>query len=133
MHTPFQLGMGTKDHFFEWISGDPERLTNFQLHLAGKSAAWRKYLDDPGFVQQNLVDGAKTEEGAIFLVDVGGGKGHDLQELAEKHPDLPGRLVLQDLKGPVEEARSSKLHKNIELMEHDFFTEQPLKGKSAEG
>lgn len=129
MHTPFQLGTGTKDHFFEWISRDPERLTVFQQHLAGKSAAWRKYLDDPGFVRQNLVDGAKSEEGAVFLVDVGGGKGHDLQELVEKNPNLPGKLVLQDLKGPIEEARSSKLHENIELMEHDFFTEQPVKGK----
>lgn len=87
---------------------------------------------DPNFypVEDNLVKGAKTEQNAIFLVDVGGGKGHDLQELYRKHPKLPGKLVLQDLKGVIEEARASGLEEKIIPMEHDFFTKQPIIGKS---
>ena len=82
-------------------------------------------------VQMNLIDGARTEEDAVFLVDIGGGKGHDLQELHRKHPKLPGRLVLQDIKGVIEEAREEEgcsLDGKIELAEHDFFTKQTILG-----
>jgi hypothetical protein len=85
---------------------------------------------DHGFypVEENLVKGAKMTEDSTFLVDIGGGKGHDLQELRRKHPNLPGKLVLQDVKGVIEEASASGLEKKIVPMEHDFFTEQPIKG-----
>lgn len=42
---------------------------------------------------------------------------------------MPGRLVLQDLPEVVEQARGMFLHPRIELMAHDFFTEQPIQGK----
>ena len=40
-----------------------------------------------------------TSHGAndILLVDVGGGKGHDLIKFSTKYPSARGRLVLQDL------------------------------------
>lgn len=85
---------------------------------------------DLGFypVDINLAIDAKTEDGAVFLVDIGGGKGHDLQELHREYPELPGKLVLQDLRGVVQEAESSGLDEEIVTMEHDFFTPQPIKG-----
>ena len=81
-------------------------------------------------VEKNLVEGAKFESDSIFLVDVGGGKGHDLQELYRKHPKIPGKLVLQDVKDVIEEAKTVGLEEKITPMEHDFFTEQPIKGMS---
>lgn len=49
---------------------------------------------DPNFypIDDNLAKGARTEDDAVFLVDVGGGKGYDLQDLCRKHPKLPGTL-----------------------------------------
>ena len=87
---------------------------------------------DPGFypIDNNLANDAKNVEGAVFLVDIGGGKGHDLQELHRKYPKLPGKLVLQDLKSVIDEAKSSGLNQEIVTMEHDFFTPQPIKGNS---
>ena len=80
-------------------------------------------------VQTNLIDGARTENDAVFLVDVGGGKGHDLQELYRKHPKLPGKLVLQETKGVIEEAKEEHiLNGKIILAEHDFFTKQTILG-----
>lgn len=79
-------------------------------------------------VDENLVKGAKTEDDAVFLVDVGGGKGHDLQEFCRKHPKLPGKLILQDLKDVIQEAEASGLDGKIIPMEHDFFTVQPVMG-----
>ena len=34
------------------------------------------------------------DEKAVFLADVGGGFGHDLEELKFKYPGITGRLVL---------------------------------------
>ncbi|CAF9930697.1 hypothetical protein IMSHALPRED_008255 [Imshaugia aleurites] len=128
----FQLGHGTKNHFFEWVSQRPERLSQFQHHMAGYRTGRPSWMD-PNFypVEQNLVEGAKTEDDAVFLVDVGGGKGHDLQELHRKHPTLPGKLVLQELKDVIEEASASGLGEKIVPMEHDFFTKQPVLGARA--
>lgn len=85
---------------------------------------------DPDFypVEQRLINGAQTQDDAVFLVDVGGGKGHDLQELYQKHPNLPGTLVLQDLKGVISEAKALGLNEKIIPMAHDFFTAQPIIG-----
>ena len=80
-------------------------------------------------VQTHLIDGARMEKDVVFLVNIGGGKGHDLQELHRKHPTLPGRLVLQETKGVIEKAREEcGLDGNIDLAEHDFFTKQPILG-----
>ena len=78
--------------------------------------------------RENLVKSAKTEDEAVFLVDVGGEKGHDLQELYQKHPKLPGDLVLQDLKGVIEEAEASGLDSKNVPLEHDFFAKHPVIG-----
>jgi len=128
----FQLGHDTKEHLFEWLSNRPERLTQFQHHMAGYRTGRPSWMD-PGFypVESNLVEGAKTEDDSIFLVDVGGGKGHDQQELYRKHPKLPGKLVLQDVKGVIEEAKAAGLDEKIIPTEHDFFTEQPIIGARA--
>ena len=63
----------------------------------------------------------------VLLIDVGGGLGHDLQELKAEHPKLKGRLILQERPEVIKETQS--MTDGIELMEHDFFTEQPVKGK----
>ena len=125
----FQLGHHTGDHLFKWISERPEVLSQFSNHMAGYRAGRMSWMDS-GFypVEENLVKGARTELDDVFLVDVGGSKGHDLTELCQKHPNIPGRLILQDLKGVIEEARASALDSRIVPMEHDFFTEQPING-----
>lgn len=62
----------------------------------------------------------------VLIVDVGGGIGHDLQAFKSKHPKAHGKLVLQDLPDVV--ANVAGLDSSIEVMAHDFFTEQPVKG-----
>ena len=85
---------------------------------------------DPDFYpfEENLIKDATTGHDVFFLVDVGGGKGHDLKEMCQKYPELPGKLVLQDIKSVIDEAVASDLDGKIVPMEHDFFTEQPIRG-----
>ncbi|KAM0795729.1 S-adenosyl-L-methionine-dependent methyltransferase [Usnea florida] len=128
----FQLGRDTKSSFFEWLSQNPERLAQFQHHMTGKHAGRPSWMD-PDFYpfKENLIKDAKTEHDSVFLVDIGGGRGHDLQEMCAKHPELPGKLVLQEVKGVIKEAEESGLNKRIVTMEHDFFTQQPITGARA--
>ena len=99
--------------------------------MAGKHVGRPSWMD-PDFYpfKDKLVKDAKTEHESVFLVDIGGGKGHDLQEMHGKHPEIPGKLVLQDVKGVIEEAEASGLDVKIVPMEHDFFTKQPITGMS---
>ncbi|KAL8823106.1 MAG: hypothetical protein Q9191_006172 [Dirinaria sp. TL-2023a] len=128
----FTLGHGTKDQFFVWLTSRPERLSQFQNHMTGKAQGRSSWMDPHFFpVEERLVKGAKTGEDAVFLVDIGGGKGHDLAELHQKHPNLPGKLVLQDHPDVIKEAEASGLDKKIVPMGYDFFTPQTLIGARA--
>ncbi|KXH66206.1 O-methyltransferase [Colletotrichum salicis] len=60
----------------------------------------RRLWMDPDFypVADRLVNGAETiSPDTAFIVDIGGGIGHDLDEFCRKQPSAPGRHILQDL------------------------------------
>lgn len=83
---------------------------------------------DPGFypVEERLTNELKEGNDQVLLVDVGGGVGHDLEELAAKHPDVKkGRLILQDQPSVIDSIAGDK---PFEKTAHDFFKEQPVKG-----
>lgn len=85
-----------------------------------------------------------TKDSDVVLVDVGGGTGKDLLRFAEKlfplwaeilatrEMELPmerPRFVLQDLPEVLEKADAQLLaYNNIELLNHDFFYPNPIKG-----
>jgi hypothetical protein len=60
---------------------------------------------DLGFypVKERLLDGANAD--GVLLVDVGGNIGHDIAEFHSKHPEAPGRLILQDLQPVLDQAK----------------------------
>ena len=100
--------------------------------MTGKHAGRPSWMD-PDFYpfKENFIQDAKTEHDSVFLVDIGGGRRHDLQEMCAQHPELPGKLVLQNVKGVIKEAEASGLDGRIATMEHDFSTRQPITGKFA--
>ncbi|KAL1954422.1 hypothetical protein VTO42DRAFT_1192 [Malbranchea cinnamomea] len=127
---PFQYGLKTHLDFFEFLDANPVIHSQYNSTMAAYRQGRASWMD-PGFypVQSNLVDGASTEKDSVFLVDVGGNKGHDLEEFRAKWPDVPGRLILQDQEAVIGQIK--KIHSSIEPMAHDFFTEQPVKGARA--
>lgn len=70
--------------------------------------------------------GANTESTRAVYVNIGGGIGHQCAEFKDKYADVPGRVVLQDLAHSIAKAQSAP---GVENMIHDFFDEQPVKGK----
>ncbi|RSL68366.1 hypothetical protein CEP54_002842 [Fusarium duplospermum] len=63
----------------------------------------------------------------------GGGEGLVLNKILEAHPDLtPMNCVLQERPEFIQLARSKgNLPKSVQLLEHDFMEEQPIKGAKA--
>lgn len=88
----------------------------------GNTMGARNYWVDWYPVQARILDGESSD--TPLIVDVGGGKGHDLLEFNAKYPGH--RMILQDLESVIETL--DDLHPAIEPVVYDFFTEQPLKG-----
>jgi len=63
----------------------------------------------------------------VLLVDVAGGRGHDIQAFKKAFPNKKGRLVLEDLPAVIDDI--SELDEGIERVKYDFFTPQPIKGE----
>ncbi|KAK8044323.1 hydroxyindole O-methyltransferase [Apiospora rasikravindrae] len=120
---PFQAAHGTKLPFFDWLVATPPHLAHFDSFMsayrAGKPDWWDFYP-----VAEQLVAGFDPGQSDAFLVDVGGGRGHDLVQFAKVHGSHPGRLVLQDREPVVATAETSD---RFEAQAHDFFTPQPVR------
>ncbi|KAK1457234.1 hypothetical protein CCUS01_01701 [Colletotrichum cuscutae] len=71
-----------------------------------------------------LFPDADSSPDATLLVDVAGGLGHDIDDFKKMYSNHPGDLpvVINDVEG---------IDTSIELMRHDFLTEQPIKGAKA--
>ncbi|PYH99493.1 sterigmatocystin 8-O-methyltransferase precursor [Aspergillus ellipticus CBS 707.79] len=131
--TPFQLAMNTELSYFEWLGQNPEVASDFQQWMTLKQKEtpnWVDWFD----VQGRIIDGFRSDSpdgNNVLLVDIGGGEGHYLHALNEKFPppSLPGRLVLQDLPHVISSIKTPP--GGTELMAHDFFTSQPVKGARA--
>lgn len=78
------------------------------------------------FDVKKVLDGVKDQSPAYAFVDVGGGVGHECEALLKKHPDIKGRLILQERAEVLKQI--TKRNDRIEPAEHDFFKPQPVKG-----
>lgn len=66
----------------------------------------------------------------VLLVDIGGGKGHDLISFKNYFPDIKGRLVLQEVPTVINSI-TEPLPSKFEALAHNFFDEQTVKGAKA--
>jgi hypothetical protein len=100
----------------------------------GNTMGMRDYWHEWYDIEGRLLKGFDSSQSSTLLVDVGGGKGHDLNAFDAafgKPPrNYPGKLVLQDLPHVLDTIPDSDLASSISKMAHDFFVEQPVKGES---
>lgn len=61
-----------------------------------------------------------------IYVNVGGGIGHQCAQFKELFPEVPGRVILQDLPHSIAKAIPTP---GVENMAYDFFQPQPIQGK----
>ncbi|KAI1116311.1 putative O-methyltransferase [Nemania sp. NC0429] len=120
-----QYGLHAKLTVFELLASMPNTFKDFNTFM-GNTMGARQYWVDWYPIETSVIDGA-TDESAL-LVDVAGGKGHDILAFHAKYPGR-GRLVLEDLPAVVKAAGS--IGPSIETVGYNFFTEQPVKGARA--
>lgn len=112
--------------FFDWMMENPVTLRCFDLYMSGRRVGKTSWLDYYP-IEERLVKGTSPEN-PIFMVDIGGGQGHDLKSLSDKYggKGLPGRLILQDSVADTREDSTTI----FEFMAHNFFEPQPIIGAS---
>lgn len=112
-------------NFFGRLQKSPACFEAFTGHMEAWTmwkTPWTKVYDTT-----RLLEGAKLDNGAPFVVDVGGNTGIDISHVLSKHPDLPaGSLVLQDLP---EIIANAQVDNKVTAMVHDFWNPQPVKGE----
>ncbi|KAJ5787336.1 hypothetical protein N7457_002326, partial [Penicillium paradoxum] len=123
--SPFNFVLGSKRGYFDYMSSNPYYDNAFHAVMASPYRRDEKSWMDFYPVEEKLRVQSASD---VVLVDVGGGRGKDLQIFRERFPDLKGRLVLQDLSHVAEAADTSS---QIETQAHNFFDEQPVKGAKA--
>lgn len=118
-------------HFFPWLQYNPPNLDLFAAFMSAYRAGHKNWWD-PGFypVQERLVEGFDASASDVLLVDMGGGRGHDLDQLVSVHQNRPGRVILQDQEAVIESIEK-KAEKAYEATLHDFFTPQVVKSARA--
>lgn len=125
---PFQHAFDCKGyHYFEYFQKfDQEMGRRFGSMMDAWSKGRPRWFEPEFYpVKERLLDGA--DGAGAFLVDVGGGTGHDVQGVKDAFGSaLPAKLVLQDRPEVIDHAQVGE---GIERMAHDFLTEQPVKGE----
>jgi hypothetical protein len=123
---PFQYARDTKLHCFDWLATKPklQQAFNATMSIARmvRGVDWFEFYP----VSTKLVVNSPSEP---VLVDIGGGLGHGLIALKKHHPDIMGRLILQDIPVALDDIKD--LPPGIDSMAHDFFASQPIEGAKA--
>lgn len=102
-------------------------MTHFQTFMSYYRED-RAELLDIYQADRHLLEGFdSSKKDAVLFVDVGGGRGHEIDKFLDKFPQDKSRMVLQDLPHIVKDVEGSS---NKEVMAYDFFTPQPIKGRS---
>ncbi|PCD33485.1 hypothetical protein AU210_009710 [Fusarium oxysporum f. sp. radicis-cucumerinum] len=126
-NSPVHYGLRTDKPFFSILRDNARLGKAFNSFMAGYAKARPRWTEIYPYKERL---GEDTNANAPWLVDIGGGLGHELLGLASEK--VPGRLVLQDLPAVTGEAKSSgELPEIIEATPHDFFTPQPVECKGA--
>ncbi|KAE8366796.1 S-adenosyl-L-methionine-dependent methyltransferase [Aspergillus caelatus] len=126
-NTPFQKAFHTDLTCFAWLAQRPERFNALQhVMTALESTDWAvgfsRFEKEACAIIRRPQDSRRS-----FLVDVGGGHGHQCIQLIQKYPNLSGWLILQDLPQAVDQLPKID---GVETMAYDIFQTQVVKGKS---
>jgi hypothetical protein len=116
---------GTPDTtLFEYFAQHPDAGERFGAMMVVQASGKTMWADDGAYPVKERLGNANEDE--VLVVDIGGGSGHDLLGLKARHPELKGRLILQELSYMIDQV-ADKLE-GVKPMVHDFRTPQPVKG-----
>lgn len=117
---------GIYTSIWEWLAADPKRQDTAATFMEADQAArpsWVEWFP----IREHIIDGFGGDSD-VLQVDVGAGRGHDVVRFKEALPDAPGKLIVQDLPQVINSIEG--MDPSIIRQTYDFFTPQPVKGKS---
>ena len=126
--TAFEFSNGKT--LWKVLEEKPDQRRNFDLWMRERrkheESLWHKHFPPcTSLSDENL----KTDSDIVLMVDIGGANGSQAIDFKAQFPHLPGRYVVQDLflSNSNEAIKNSE---GVEMMTYDFFTPQPIKGKT---
>lgn len=121
-HTPFQVAHHTTLPAYKWAVTQPRLSQDFNLWMMAQRANEKTWLD---VVPSKYLTENSELESPLF-VDIGGGIGHQCAALLSAFPNIRRRVILEDLAPVIAHALPTP---GVEKIVHDFWEEQPIKGK----
>jgi hypothetical protein len=122
---PWQCALGIEETLWEWLAQRPDKLQECNTFMEGDRGSRPSWLEwFP--VQERVIDGFQGGDNDVFLVDIAGGRGHDISDFKKKFPNAPGRFVLEDLPLVIDDVQD--VDAAVERVKIDFFKDQPVKG-----
>lgn len=122
-NTGIQRAWKTNLPLFLWFQEQPEKLAYFQHYLLTMNRSGRaNFLDAYPVIEKTTTN--MDPERALF-VDVGGGYGTQSIAFRKRYPDLPGKVIIEDLPKTVKQLAQ---HPGVEALAQDFFQPQIIKG-----
>lgn len=127
-----QYANQTKLSVFDFFMTTPSLFQDFNMFMGntlGSREYWHDWYDVPG----RLLHGFDTAHSSALLVDVGGGKGHDVQAFHDqfKEHGYKGELILEDQQEVLDAIPDTALNKSIKKIVQDFFAPQKIRGMSS--
>ncbi|KAJ5123764.1 hypothetical protein N7448_009861 [Penicillium atrosanguineum] len=119
--SPMQWAVGQSQ--FEWLASNKKQQTLFNSYMASRRQGRPMWFDV--YPVDRLMGHAVPFVDTVFLVDIGGNQGHDLNMFRQKHNYLPGKMVLQDLPEVVNGVTGGD---GINVMGYSFMDPQPVQG-----
>ncbi|KAI1123504.1 S-adenosyl-L-methionine-dependent methyltransferase [Nemania abortiva] len=130
-NAPWQRGQQTHKNPFDWFRDHPDIMELFVPWMVSQRDGLPLFLEAMDFEKEFAGEG--TNETTPVFVDIGGASGHQCVALRQKHPNLVGRVILQDREEVIQQVNAHPIpgFEGIETQPHDFFTPQPVKGARA--
>ncbi|KAJ6095584.1 S-adenosyl-L-methionine-dependent methyltransferase [Penicillium sp. IBT 16267x] len=122
--TPFQKAFNTNLACFDWLVQHPKHFGSLQkVMTALEGAEWTVGFDLIKVEAEKITSSTPQSSERPFLVDIGGGHGHQCVQLGKAYPNLLGRLILQDLPEAVNRLPPIE---GVRAEAHNFFQKQPI-------
>ena len=114
---------------YEIFGSRPENAKAIGILLSAMGVRKSQRIEAVYPILERVVAGFDRTFQDVLFVDIGAGNGHMAAGLRSAMPDLPGRVIAQDLPGMI--ASTPPTPAGVEMQAYDFFTEQPVKSKFA--